>query len=204
MMVVQLSTSDVSGGAARAAHRLHRGLREGGEDSRMFVKSKSSEDDTVDAWTPNGSIFNGLKDRIKRRWLSRRFQKYRETRPDGLEIFSQARTVHGHRVVDSIPDADVYNLHWINGFIDPLPFFRATDQPIVWTLHDMNPFTGGCHYNGGCRRFGTAVGSAPSSDRTVRKTCPAPSGRVSERPTGTPSTPASSTSSRFVSGWPRK
>ena len=166
MDIVHLNTSDVSGGAARAAHRLHRGLRQGGEDSRMFVKSKSSEDDTVDAWTPNGSIFNGLKDRIKRRWLSRRFQKYRETRPDGLEIFSQARTVHGHRVVDSIPDADVYSLHWINGFIDPLPFFRATDQPIVWTLHDMNPFTGGCHYNVGCRKFEQQCGACPQLGST--------------------------------------
>jgi len=64
-------------------------------------------------------------------------------------------------VVDSIPDADVYNLHWINGFIDPLPFFRDTDQPIVWTLHDMNPFTGGCHYNVGCRRFEDRCGRCP-------------------------------------------
>jgi glycosyltransferase involved in cell wall biosynthesis len=127
----------------------------------MFVKNKGSEDETVDEWKPNGSILDGLKDRAKRRWLNHRFRKYQETRPDGLEIFSQARTIHGHRVVDSIPDADVYNLHWINGFIDPLPFFRATDQPIVWTLHDMNPFTGGCHYNGGCRRFEDCCGKCP-------------------------------------------
>ena len=166
MDIFHLNTSDVSGGAARAAHRLHRGLRQGGEDSRMFVKNKGSEDDTVDEWVPNGSIFGGLKDRVKRRWLNRRLRKYQGTRPDGLEIFSQARTVHGHRVVDSIPDADVYNLHWINGFIDPLPFFRATDQPIVWTLHDMNPFTGGCHYNVGCRKLEQQCGACPQLGST--------------------------------------
>lgn len=127
----------------------------------MFVKNKGSEDKTVDEWTPNGSILDGLKDRVKRRWLNYRFRKYRETRPERLEIFSQARTVQGHRVVESIPDADVYNLHWISGFIDPLPFFRATEQPVVWTLHDMNPFTGGCHYNVGCRRFEDRCGCCP-------------------------------------------
>jgi glycosyltransferase involved in cell wall biosynthesis len=132
----------------------------------MFVKSKSSEDDTVDAWTPNGSIFNGLKDRIKRRWLSRRFQKYRETRPDGLEIFSQARTVYGHRVAESIPDADVYNLHWIRSFIDLPAFFNHVNAPVVWTLHDMNAFTGGCHYNVGCRKFEQQCGACPQLGST--------------------------------------
>jgi glycosyltransferase involved in cell wall biosynthesis len=127
----------------------------------MFVKNRGSGDGTVDSWTPNGSILEGLKNRVKRRWLNYRFQKYQETRPDGLEIFSQGQTVSGHRVAESIPHADVYNLHWINGFIDPLPFFQTVEQPVVWTLHDMNPFTGGCHVNAGCRRFEEACGKCP-------------------------------------------
>ncbi len=161
MNVAQINTKDVSGGAARAAYRLHRGLREADVDSSMFVKSKSSEDRTVNEWIPSSTIYGGLKNRVKRRWLNHRFQKYQETRPDGLEIFSQARTLHGYRVAASIPEADVYNLHWISDFIDPLPFFQAVQQPIVWTLHDMNPFTGGCHYNAGCRRFEDRCGACP-------------------------------------------
>lgn len=127
----------------------------------MFVKDKHSEDDTVDEWNPNASIFDGPKDRLKRRWPNHRFDRYRQTRPDGLELFSQARTVRGSRMAESLPDADIYNLHWIRGFIDPLPFFRATEQPVVWTLHDMNPFTGGCHYNVECRRFEDRCGRCP-------------------------------------------
>jgi len=161
MKVVNISTSDSAGGAARAAYRLHRGLRKAGVKTFMFVKNRGSGDGAVDSWTPNGSILEGLKNRLKRRWLNYRFQKYQETRPDGLEIFSQAQTVHGYRVVDSIPDADIYNLHWINGFIDPLPFFQTVEQPVIWTLHDMNPFTGGCHVNAGCRRFEEACGKCP-------------------------------------------
>jgi len=132
----------------------------------MFVKNKGSEDETVDEWTPNGSILDGLKDRAKRRWLNHRFRKYQETRPDGLEIFSQARTVYGHRVAESIPDADVYNLHWIRSFIDLPAFFNHVNAPVVWTLHDMNAFTGGCHYNVGCRKFEQQCGACPQLGST--------------------------------------
>ena len=111
----------------------------------MFVRYKDSRDEAVDAWSPQRSKLDGIKNRIKRRWLTYRLQKYRETGPDGLEPFSQARTLEGTRVANSVPRADIYNLHWINEFVDPLPFFRTVQQPVVWTLHDMNPFTGGCH-----------------------------------------------------------
>jgi glycosyltransferase involved in cell wall biosynthesis len=127
----------------------------------MFVKNKSSEGKTVNEWAPNGSILDGLKDRLKRRWLLHRFNRYQATRPEGLDYFSQARTIGGYRVADALPEADIYNLHWVNQFVDPLPFFRKTKKPIVWTLHDMNPFTGGCHYNVGCTRYRRACGECP-------------------------------------------
>jgi hypothetical protein len=42
-----LSTYDISGGAARASYRLHRGLKQIGVDSQMLVQAKYSEDKTV-------------------------------------------------------------------------------------------------------------------------------------------------------------
>jgi glycosyltransferase involved in cell wall biosynthesis len=33
--------------------------------------------------------------------------------------------------------------------------------PVVWTLHDMNPFTGGCHYSGPCDRYQARCGACP-------------------------------------------
>ena len=47
MKILQISTYDISGGAARAAYRLHQGLREIGQDCRMLVRHKESQDDTV-------------------------------------------------------------------------------------------------------------------------------------------------------------
>jgi glycosyltransferase involved in cell wall biosynthesis len=48
---------------------------------------------------------------------------------------------------------DVVNLHWVNhGFmrIESLP---DIEQPIVWTMHDMWPFSGGEHYVGASLRY---------------------------------------------------
>jgi len=50
---------------------------------------------------------------------------------------------------------DVVNLHWISRWIDQPGFFASLPRelPVVWSLHDMNPFTGGCHHAGHCERF---------------------------------------------------
>jgi glycosyltransferase involved in cell wall biosynthesis len=37
-------------------------------------------------------------------------------------------------------------LHWVGGFIDYTSFFKKCSKPVVWTLHDMNPFMGLKHY----------------------------------------------------------
>ena len=42
---------------------------------------------------------------------------------------------------------DIINLHWVASFLDYQSFFGNTDlPPVVWTLHDMNPFLGLTHY----------------------------------------------------------
>ena len=48
-------------------------------------------------------------------------------------------------------------------FVDYRSFFARVPShiPIVWTFHDMNPFTGGCHYDEGCGRFVECCGGCP-------------------------------------------
>jgi glycosyltransferase involved in cell wall biosynthesis len=43
-------------------------------------------------------------------------------------------------------DASIVNLHWVADFLDYKSFFEKNTKPVIWTLHDMNPFTGGEHY----------------------------------------------------------
>jgi glycosyltransferase involved in cell wall biosynthesis len=50
--------------------------------------------------------------------------------------------------------------------VDWEDFFSALPAsiPIVWTLHDMNTFTGGCHYDANCGRYKTGCGECPALD----------------------------------------
>jgi glycosyltransferase involved in cell wall biosynthesis len=127
----------------------------------MFVKHKSSADETVHSVHPS----HGLIARIRRRWrrerIQRSFATYKSDRPSGLEPFSDDRAPITTEVVDQCPDADILNLHWIAGFVDLGTFFDQVDVPVVWTLHDMNAFTGGCHYNVGCERYKSTCGACP-------------------------------------------
>jgi hypothetical protein len=47
MKVLIVNASDIQGGAARAAYRLHKSLLAQNIDSQMLVQSKSSDDFTV-------------------------------------------------------------------------------------------------------------------------------------------------------------
>jgi glycosyltransferase involved in cell wall biosynthesis len=50
---------------------------------------------------------------------------------------------------------DIINLHWIARFLSLNNLFELSrlNKPLVWTLHDMRAFTGGCHYSADCDKF---------------------------------------------------
>jgi glycosyltransferase involved in cell wall biosynthesis len=52
-------------------------------------------------------------------------------------------------------------LHWITGGMLKVSSLRALRRPLVWTLHDMWAFTGGCHYDNDCGRFAAVCGQCP-------------------------------------------
>ncbi len=69
----------------------------------------------------------------------------------------------GHVSTEETVDEHVIHLHWVAKLLDWSSFFGSlpSDQPLVWTLHDMNPLSGGCHFSGGCQRFRTGCGHCP-------------------------------------------
>jgi glycosyltransferase involved in cell wall biosynthesis len=164
MRIIQLSSYDQQGGAARAALRLHRALLEAGENSTMFVRRAiGNEAGVMQAQVP--TTFTGRLDRFLRRKANAWEQyPYRATRPNGLDVFSGIRGETGSSTIDQIPPADVAHMHWVaDAFLDlPALFGRLPQRiPLVWTLHDMNGLTGGCHYDDGCRHHETGCGSCP-------------------------------------------
>lgn len=132
----------------------------------MYVLRKSSDDDSVERFIPPRDLSSRLRRRVRRWYIDRDFAAYNETRPDGLELFSDDRTSYGAQVGSHFPDCDIVNLHWIAKFVDVGRFFEATSKPVVWTLHDQNAFTGGCHYDRGCQKHQTRCGACPQLGST--------------------------------------
>jgi len=67
-------------------------------------------------------------------------------RPVGLEIASLPVSHFDITELKEYFEADIINLHWVANFLDWPSFFKKNKKPIVWTLHDMNPFSGIEHY----------------------------------------------------------
>jgi glycosyltransferase involved in cell wall biosynthesis len=161
--VVHISSRDIVGGASIAAYRLHKGLRQIGVDSEMFVDWKASDDANVHPVQRDWSRGAMLRRRIEKWRIRRDFERYRSTLSPTLELITDDRDPGGRDVSATLPDADAYNLHWVSGFVDYRRFCSTLPlgKPLVWTLHDMNPFTGGCHYTLGCDRFRERCGACP-------------------------------------------
>jgi len=156
MKVCLVNTHDNTGGAAIAAYRLHQALQQTGIDSRMLVQHKITSDDTV--LGPD----TGDEDRLARirRNIDRRLV-YLYPRRNREATWSI--NAFPHRIASKINalNPDIVHLHWIGfGFV-PVSEIRKIKKPIVWTLHDMWAFTGGCHYAGDCTRYREQCGRCP-------------------------------------------
>ena len=71
------------------------------------------------------------------------------------------KDVSEHPLVKS---ADIIHLHWINhAFLRPQDIAKLSglNKPIVWTFHDSNAFTGGCHVRYDCDHFLKECGNCP-------------------------------------------
>ncbi len=67
--------------------------------------------------------------------------------PSNIEYFSFPDTEFDVTRTSLYQQADIIHLHWVADFIDYRTFFRKNKKPVVWTLHDMAPFSGGLHYS---------------------------------------------------------
>jgi len=143
MKVLIVNTSDIYGGAARAAYRLHKSLLDKNIDSQMLVQNKSSDDFTViGPKTKFEKLINKLKPTIDRLPFSITKNKTTTT-----TLFSCA-WLPSKKLVKQINDInpDVVHLHWINGGMLKIEYIGKINAKIVWSLHDMWPFSGGWHY----------------------------------------------------------
>ncbi len=166
---VAIFSSADSGGAGIAALRLQQGLQDIKFPAPMYVGSKKTASSNVHLGigkgqaplqTPEGYALLPACNK------GGQFQKIQLAkypgRPAGLEYFSFPWDGIKLQEMPFSEDLDIIHLHWIANFFDlPANAEAIGQRPVVWTLHDMRPFTGGCHYADGCRGFEKNCGACP-------------------------------------------
>ena len=168
--VLSVCASDSSGGAARAAYRIHLAVQEYGIDSRMFVKNKGTSDDrvlSVKDFVPHNALyraFDWVRNKVKNKWQHYQWGKYPNKGPYFMSDLRSADIGGALRKIDY----DILHLHWVNLRFLPLDKLPK-DKPIVWTLHDSWPFCGVCHLPMDCHGYEKACGCCPSLWSNDRK-----------------------------------
>jgi len=155
MKILIVNISDKHGGASRAAYRLHKSLLAQKVDSQMLVQSKRSDDFTVEIIS-NTNIQKGLnKLRLPIDSIPVRFYKYR------TKTFFSPSWFGFSNVVDKINEInpDLVHFHWICDGMIKIEDLQKIKVPIVWSLHDMWAFTGGCHYDEECEAYKKECGN---------------------------------------------
>jgi glycosyltransferase involved in cell wall biosynthesis len=152
MKILIVATSDTIGGAAKASNRLHNALLNNGVDSTMLVQSKSNDDYTViGSKTKKEFIINKMRNTLDA--LPLKFYKKTKT-PFSINWLPFSNIVDKINKINS----DVVHLHWINAGMLKIEDLKKIKAPIVWSLHDMWAFTGGCNYDEECGRYINSCG----------------------------------------------
>jgi glycosyltransferase involved in cell wall biosynthesis len=154
MKIVQVSTNDIRGGAARAAYRLHQGLLQIGQDCRMLVRYKDSTDASVFSVTPTNSAEKPDEEIFLSTVIQGHYIDSHRTAISNT-IFSLPYPGYDLSALPLVQAADLINMHWVAYYQSPLTLHKlfALGNPVVWTLHDQWAFTGGCHYVAGCEKY---------------------------------------------------
>lgn len=140
MKIVLVNADDGIGGASRACYRLHAGLRHRGVDSRMLVRSKQGDDETV--LGPAG--FRATSLAKLRPYLVNPLLQRRCRRPEGVHSLNVLPTGMHRRIEAEAPD--LVHLHLLSKETMSIREVGRLQVPVVWTLHDMWTFCGTEHY----------------------------------------------------------
>jgi glycosyltransferase involved in cell wall biosynthesis len=154
LKVIHVSTTDIIGGAGRSAYRLHKELQALGINSRMLVQEKQSEDPSV--LGPQNKVDKFV-------YL---------TRPT-IDMLPLLLVGKGNKPISTAwapswlakrlrsLEGDITHLHWVGKGFLRIEVIKTISGPILWTLRDMWPMTGGCHHDFGCGRYEEHCGLCP-------------------------------------------
>lgn len=148
--IATISTSD-KGGAGIAAFRLHENLNHTNVIKSSFLQADMFGYNRNNHINVRPNYPNKFKRGLKKLGFDDNpdliFKKQIAKNPANYEIATSAITNFRLEAQPKVLEADIIHLHWVANFINYPTFFKQLkNKPIVWTLHDMNPFQGLFHY----------------------------------------------------------
>ncbi len=146
--VLHIVAGDIKGGAAKGAYNLHQALLKEGVCSRILTDAKILQEENNIVTVSNSP------------W--RRFMTLGRSQLDQLPLrfykkptvkFSTGLTGYDITTDKNYDWADIIHLHWVNHGFFNIKHLAKIKKPVVWTLRDMWPLTGVCHYSLSCKKY---------------------------------------------------
>jgi len=163
--VTHISTSGAGGGAPRATLRLHHGLQSIGIKSSVVARRNAGSEDII-RFRASSGLSRRLHRFAREMVIRASHLPYFFSLSNSKDLFTDDRSRFDQDFPQNVDEPDIFNLHWVANFVDVRSFFLHTTSPIVWTMHDMNPFTGGCHYSFYCSKYTEMCGRCPQLGST--------------------------------------
>lgn len=149
MKILIVNTSEQTGGAAVAAHRLMQALNNNGVEAKMLVGIRQTDNDSVvsvSRWLHSLHF-------LWERWSIFCHQRLSRKNLFKIDIANAGSDITRLR---EFREADVIHLHWINQGMLSLQSLKKifeSGKPVVWTMHDMWELTAICHHAYECNRY---------------------------------------------------
>jgi len=156
LKILHIIAGELSGGAARGAYWLHQALCDLGVDSTVLTNSRSTLGDPSVISVAQTST-QKLKHLFIQRLGTLPTKLYRKRKRIIFNTGFEGIDITRH---PAYQEADIIHLHWINGLVR-MRSLHKIEKPIVWTMRDMWPMTGGCHYSMECDRYTLGCGQCP-------------------------------------------
>jgi glycosyltransferase involved in cell wall biosynthesis len=150
MHVAQISKADAfGGGASRVAEELCQVLRTNGYVAHHWA-----------SWSGKGYDYKTrypLYGRFERQTRGAHYLVKKAGFPELLPFELLTLLRRGR-----VQNYDVVHFHDLSSAISPFTLsYLGKIKPVIWTLHDCSPFTGGCLYPMDCVRFKEGCGQCP-------------------------------------------
>jgi len=142
MKILHINYSELNGGAAIGANRLHQALLKLNINSEMLVVERCTIEPFIHS--PKNSV-EELIYQLKK--ILARFIKRKLIRTNNKETFSF--NYFNTNILNKIKliNPDIVHIHWIGNEMISISQLKKIKKPIIWTFWDMWPFCGAEHYS---------------------------------------------------------